>query len=114
MAYIQQILGNNIKKYREANRISIEQLAAKVGISYQSLSKIERGKGFATAETFEKICESLHLTPEQLFSLEGALPDKIYNEDDIKPFLHQIINNIDNKKANALYKLIQAFLEVTD
>ncbi len=41
MAYIYQIIGRNIKKYRELNKLTLEKLSEKINISYQNLSKIE-------------------------------------------------------------------------
>lgn len=114
MSYLQQILGNNVRKYREINNLTLEKLAEKIGISYQNLSKIENGKGFIKAETFEKLCDALKILPEQLVSLETALPRIINNNDDIKPLLHQIINNLDSKRSKALYKLVLAFIDAVN
>jgi len=112
MSYIEQIIGNNIKKYRETNSLTLEKLAEKIGISYQNLSKIEHGKSFLKAKTFEKFCEALNITPEQLVSLDGVLPEK--TDGDIKPLLQQIINTLDEKQSKALYKLVLAFLEAVN
>ncbi len=112
MHYVQQIIGKNIKKYRKINNLTLEKLAEKISINYQNLSKIERGKGFVTADTLEKLCEVLNVSAEQLFSLNNSLPEKINDEDDVKPLLHQIINDFDSKKSKALYKLVLAFIEL--
>lgn len=114
MSYIQQIIGNNIRKYRELNKLTLEKLAEKIDISYQNLSKIENGKGFLKADTFEKICSALNISPKHLVALEGALPPVIIEDDDIKPLLMQIINNMDKKKIKAFYNLTLAFINAID
>ena len=114
MSYIQQILGNNVKKYRIAKGLTMEQLAGYVGINYQNLSKIENGRGFVTANTFDALCSALNISPEQLVSINDTLPEKITNNNDTKELLHQIINNLDGKQTKALYKLVLAFFENND
>lgn len=74
------------------------------------MSKIENGRGFLTAETFEKLCEVLSITPAQLVAIDNNLPPKI-NDNSTKLLLLQIIRTLDDNKCQALYKLIQAFLE---
>lgn len=114
MSYIQQIIGNNIKNLRKSKNLSRELLAEKISISYQYLSQIEAGKNFLKAETFEKLCEALEITPAQLVSIDSDLPLQIDDKDSIKPLLHQIIRNFDSKKAESLYKLITAFIDATE
>ncbi len=114
MSYIQQIIGNNIKKYRELNDLTLEKLSEKINISYQNLSKIENGKGFLKADTFEKICSALNISPEQLVALEGALPCAIDEVDDAKLLLIQIINKMDKKRTKALYNLVLAFIDAVE
>ena len=111
MTYLEKLLGNNIKKYRNAIGLSAEKLAEKVGISRQSLGKIESGEGFVTASTFEKLCEVLEITPSMLVSLDN-LPDKIEDENECKLLLNQIIRELSPKQAQAFYKLALAFLEI--
>lgn len=43
--------------------MTIEKLSEKVNISCQNLSKIENGKGFMKADTFEKLCEAAQYYP---------------------------------------------------
>jgi len=113
MSYIQKIFGANVKKYRIKHELTMENLAEKIDINYQNLSKIENGKGFVTADTFEKICDALGVKPEQLLSLNDVLPEKV-TIDEIKPLLHQIVNSLDEKQSKALYKVVLGFIEATN
>ena len=62
-SYIQQQLGNKIRKYRKLKGLSQEQLAEEIGIATNTLSSIERGNAFMTAQTLEKIIKIFGVTP---------------------------------------------------
>lgn len=56
----------NVKKSTQKQR----ELADKIGINMQSLSKIERGVNYPTFDTLEKIMDVLGVTPNELLSGE--------------------------------------------
>ena len=61
-------LGNNIQTIRKFRGMKQQELADKIGINMQSLSKIERGLNYPAYETLEKIMEVLDVTPNELLS----------------------------------------------
>jgi Predicted transcriptional regulators len=63
-------IGANILKYRKMNGMSQQYLAGILGISSQGLLKIEKGMVSPRINTVEKICDTLCITPNQLFGLE--------------------------------------------
>ena len=63
-------LGNNIQTIRKFRGMKQQELADKIGINMQSLSKIERGLNYPAYETLEKIMEVLNVTPNELLSGE--------------------------------------------
>ena len=63
-------LGNNIQTIRKFRGMKQQELADKIGINMQSLSKIERGLNYPAYETLEKIMEVLDVTPNELLSGE--------------------------------------------
>lgn len=68
---LKENLGKKIKEYRQVQGISQEELAEKLDISQQTLSKIECGKNFLTAETLEKVLSVLGVKAYELFMFEG-------------------------------------------
>lgn len=70
--YIKKIsfLGENIQTIRKFRRMKQQELADRIGINMQSLSKIERGVNYPTFDTLEKIMEVLDVTPNELLSGE--------------------------------------------
>ena len=68
--YIKKIsfLGENIQTIRKHRKMKQQELADKIGINMQSLSKIERGVNYPTFDTLEKIMDVLEVTPNELLS----------------------------------------------
>lgn len=52
-----------------------EQLAEKIGISAKSLSQIELGNNFVSAENLEAICSALEIYPKKLFDFGEDITD---------------------------------------
>lgn len=67
---IKSNLGKQIKKYRQKRGLSQEELAEKLEISQQTLSKIECGKNFLTAETLEKLQNVLGVSISEFFKFD--------------------------------------------
>lgn len=110
MGYIIELFGNNIRTIRERKKLSIEELATKIGVSYQTLSGIELGNAFVRADTMEKICNSLEISPKMLFETEN-LPSQLSQKSYYKPLISEIVEHLDENTQESLYKLIKLFLE---
>jgi len=67
---LKERLGKNIQKYRKLNSITQEKLAELVNIEINSISSIERGKFFPSADTLAKISEALHTPLTDLFNFK--------------------------------------------
>ena len=102
---IKQELGQKIKRMRIIRGLTQEQLAEMVDVSQRTMSGIEIGENFVTAETLDKIITALNTTSEELFATnhlkeQSVLIDEIKN--DIK-FISQ--NPV---KLEMLYKIVKA------
>ena len=64
---IKKKLGNRIREIRIANSLTQEMLAEKINISAKSLSQIERGNNFVSAETLDDLCSALNISPKAMF-----------------------------------------------
>lgn len=97
--------GKQIKKFRQQKGLSQEELAEKLDISQQTLSKIECGKNFLTAETLEKIPSVLGVNICELFKFEE---DDCSAEDTLRQ-IEQILQLIktDPKKLDCVHNLIR-------
>ena len=102
---IRKILGENVKKYRKIKGFSQEKFAEMIEIGVTSLSLIERGKGFATATTLEKMSSILNIPIAELMSS--------YETDDEKALYNEILKRLSNIKTqkNKL-KLLNEYLKI--
>lgn len=57
---IKLLFGKKVKEYRIKSSMTQEELAEKIGISAKSLSQIELGNNFVSAETLDAICSALN------------------------------------------------------
>ena len=73
--YIKKIsfLGENIQTIRKHRKMKQQELADKIGINMQSLSKIERGVNYPTFDTLEKIMDVLGVTPMNCYQGNGSI-----------------------------------------
>lgn len=112
MKYQEQILkqkiGELVARKRKALGLSQEVFAEKLGIHIRTLSKIENGRTYVSAETLCKLCNFFNLPPKAFFNIDEDTPideqklntliDTIRSGGDEKiDFYFKIINIIDTK-----------------
>ena len=61
-----KVIGENIRKERKRQLLTIEQLAEKVGITENFLGKIERGEGIPSLPTIDSIACGLNVSIDYL------------------------------------------------
>ena len=106
MTNIKKLLGKKIKTYREKKGLTQEELAEKIGINSRSVSLIECGTNFITADTLTNIINALDVSPKALFDFD----DDYVNKKEIKEKLLNLIENNEDK-INTIYKIIKGYLE---
>lgn len=86
-------LSENLKKIRKDNNLSQEQLAEKLGVSRQSVSKWESGLAYPEMDKMLQLCQIFNLNIDEL--------------------LNQDVNEVSNNKQykNNINKFIDSFLE---
>ena len=67
--------GKKIKEYRSKNKLTIQELSEKTGISTALLSQLERGKGNPTLSVLSTLAETIGV------SLSSLLAEEISNEE---------------------------------
>lgn len=107
MSDIKKQFGRNVKYYREKSGLTQEQLAEKLDVNGRSLSFIECGTNFVSAQMLEKLCKVLKVKPKQLFDFEFC-PN---SAEDTKTALNNLIANNQNK-IDDIYKLLSTFLSL--
>ena len=105
---IKEELGKKIKRMRLNRGLTQEQLAEAVDVSQRTLSGIEIGENFVTAETLDKIIKALNTTSEELFSTNHLKEkDELVNE------IMQNIKNLSNNpvKLDVLYNVTKSLMK---
>ncbi|MBE7004100.1 MAG: helix-turn-helix transcriptional regulator [Ruminococcaceae bacterium] len=71
-------IGQNIRMYRRASRITLEELAERIHKSRASVGKYEQGSIALDADTLNELAQALRVTPAQLLAPpvreRGAVP----------------------------------------
>ncbi len=67
---IKKLMGKRIQEIRKHRKLTQEQVAEFVGIETASISNIENGKYYPTAENLDKIINVLNISPRDLFEFE--------------------------------------------
>ncbi|HIS37089.1 TPA: helix-turn-helix transcriptional regulator [Candidatus Scatousia excrementigallinarum] len=103
---IKKGFGKKIKELRLRLELTQEQFAEKIGISAKSLSQIELGKNFVSAEVLESICSQMNINPKSLFDFD-------YIETSRKNLLEDIIQRVSNDTSilKTIHKIVVALDE---
>lgn len=97
-------LGKRIKELRKNKRLSQEKLSEMIDIAQNTLSGIENGDNFCTAETLEKIITALEIEPVELFDF-GHHKDN----DTLLIEINKMLKNTP-EKIPEVYKIIKAII----
>ena len=98
-------VGRRIKEIRKKRGFSQEKLAELVDIEQNTLSYIETGNNFCTAETLEKIIKALDVEPKELFDFEHYKDNVILLEE-----INRMLKNTPDKIPE-IYKIIKAIVD---
>ncbi len=100
---VKKMLGLRIKELRKFRKMTQEQLAERINIEPNNVSKIEIGKNYPSPENLAKIAIALNIEIHELFMFDNN-PKPI---EEIKTFL---INEVqqDDALARVLFKFYQA------
>ena len=105
---IKEELGKKIKRMRINRGLTQEQLAEAVDVSQRTLSGIEIGENFVTAETLDKIIKALNTTSEELFATNHLKEEQ--------ELINEIENNIkiiskNPTKLDILYNVTKSLVK---
>ncbi len=106
---IKQELGKKIKRIRLKRGYTQEQLAENVNISQRTLSGIEVGENFVSAETLDKITKVLDVSYEEMF-----IVSHLKETQDLVKEIYVDINKLKNNRViiEIIYKFIKSLLVI--
>lgn len=95
-------LGKRIQALRKQKKLTQDKFAELVGIDPKSISKIENGNNYPSAETLAAIATALELNVYELFVFQPKINYNIMRQEVIKAL-------DDNHKLLYLYKALKGF-----
>lgn len=106
MALDYTIIGEHIKKARQAKHITQETLAEKLNLSVAFLSRIERGTSFINLKRLDEICEILGVSKSYI--LEGTSTN---SKDYLSKDFSELLANCPKDKYKLIYNIAKVIVE---
>jgi transcriptional regulator with XRE-family HTH domain len=63
---VDQIIGERIREERHAKKLTMDQLATKIGVRFNVIHKVEMGQCKMTVDRLIKIARTLGIAPDRL------------------------------------------------
>ncbi len=104
---IKQIFTDNIRRYRQLNDMTQQELAEAADISVGFLCDLESGKKWGTLETMAKISTALHIKPYQLLEPENNKNPAALIHEDLVELSRYISRTVDSRINSLLDKYAQ-------
>ena len=99
---IKKLLGKRLQEIRKSKKFTQEQMAELVGVETSSISNIENGKYYPSADNLDKILEALNVKPSDIFMFEHNAPKEELISEMTKSMYE------DEKLTKLLYKFYKA------
>jgi transcriptional regulator with XRE-family HTH domain len=95
-------LGEALRRRRQEQRLTLEQLAQKSGVSRAAISKIERGDSGATSAVLGRLAEALDLSISQL--LGGRARQRVLHVPEaLQPVFREEESGFERRSLSPLY-----------
>ena len=104
------LMGERIKHTRIKQKLTLEKLSEKVGISRNFLWEIESGRKAPAIQTLHSICKALNVSADYLlgFSTVQSQPDSGVGENTVLQ-IYNIIESLDDKEIFVLHELLGTY-----
>jgi transcriptional regulator with XRE-family HTH domain len=103
--------GGRVRELRQAKRLTLRDVAAKVGINFTYLSKIENGRldfsDYPSEKLIRKLAKALGGDTDELLLLAEKVPDRIRRRVIERPDAFQKIALLNDKALDQLLKHLE-------
>ena len=102
------MLGDNIKEIRKKKGFTQEELAIKLNVVRQTVSKWEKGFSVPDADMLQKIADVLDVNTNQLLGTDIGTEEEAQNNNEIAERLSKISEQlaIKNKRTKTIWKIV--------
>ncbi|MBQ9350356.1 helix-turn-helix domain-containing protein [Phyllobacterium sp.] len=105
---LQRLFGANVRHHRKAKGWTLERLAELVGVSQETIGKIERGKAAPLFETADKIATALDVPASILFGADTA--PGTGERARILTDIHRTLSGMNEEQLGRAAKVLKAFM----
>ena len=108
---VKMILGQNIKALRLKLGLNQEEFAEKFNCDAKTISRLETGRTFTSADTIQEICKAFNILPQELFRLNNLSVDEDMEKQELLDIFLMQLRNQDKKTIENLLKVNKTILE---
>jgi len=102
-------IGKNIKRIREAKRMSQKEVIVEIDMGAAQYSRIENGKTEPSVSTLERIAKALGVKLSELFAAEKDLQD-IDSQDKTIMEKVRLIESLSDEEKHTIFSILDAFI----
>lgn len=106
MARLRELFGKRLEELLKKHKMKQCELAEKLEIDPQSISRMIAGKHFPKEENIEKMIQAFNITPDELFSFTQVADDNELIKD-----INRLLSNAPSSKVRMAHKIITAIFE---
>ncbi|MBQ7292411.1 MAG: helix-turn-helix transcriptional regulator [Clostridia bacterium] len=100
-----RLIGNKLHLIRKRMGMTQAEVAEASGLADRTYADIERGTVNMRIETFLRICNALHVTPNEILTEDDASPECLQNE------ILEKLGSCSPKEAETAFKLMSIYLQ---
>lgn len=104
LVYDFKIIGNRLLAVRKRAGLTQTEVAEKAGLSDRTYADIERGSVNMRIETILRICDALHITPDEILTKDDSALSRRQEE------LIERLNACSEKDKDTALRLLDTFL----
>lgn len=105
LVFDHRTIGNRLHSFRKRMGMTQAELAEAAGLSDRTYADIERGTVNMRTDTFLRICEVLHITPNEILTEDNPSQHHVQNE------LWERLSVCSPKDKETAFRLLSVFLE---
>ena len=103
------VMGLRIKSVRLENKLTLEKLSEKLGISRNFLWEIEAGRKAPAIQTLFKIGKELNISLDYILGLSPTAAKLSLDKDDDISKIEYLLNSLTSHEVKILYNLLETY-----
>lgn len=107
MRSTKQLLGMRIKELRKTRKLSQEELAERIGVEPQHISRLEAGRSFPSLDRLDKIASALDVPLKEFFEFShlGGAAERLKKID-------EMAKGLSEERQRFAYRMLKALQEL--